>query len=649
MSKRRQDKHFEFGPFRLDPDEQLLLREGRPVQLPPKAFETLLVLVERSGHLVEKDDLMKAVWPDTFVEEGNLTVHVAMLRKALGELAGGESYIETVPRRGYRFTADVRHVGGEGVVLRRRTRSRILATTTEEGIADLSSSAATQQDSLTTRPLKLPRHVLPVTTVVVVLVMAALGYLLIRTNFSRGATAAPVKSIAVLPFKTIGVSQGSEHQGLGMADILITRLSNLKELNVRPTSAVMAFDNHIEDSVSVGRKLRVDAVLEGTIYRTMDRVRVTARLVRISDQSPIWAGHFEKQLRDELRLQDEMAMQLVDALALPLSGNEKNALTKHYTESADAHNLYLKGRYHWNKRNYSGMVEAERLFRNAIAWDANFALAYVGLADTLGTRSEAPEAILAVGKAVELDPNLAEAHATLGFLQTFQGWKWTEAEASFKKSIELNPGYATAHHWYATLLGILGRTREAKAEMQRALEISPSSYNFLADLGQAHYFARDYEQAKEYCNQSLEIYPDFTFAHQYLSSIYLQTGEYEKMLEENLKAGKTLNAFAYEPAKQAEWFEKFFAAERAIYKQGGIKLYLEHLLKAIPRDRNRPYFDARTYSFLGEKEKALDNLEAAYRDRAFMLAFVKADPIFDNLRTEPRYQIILRNMGLQEF
>ncbi|MBA4185980.1 MAG: tetratricopeptide repeat protein, partial [Acidobacteria bacterium] len=397
----------------------------------------------------------------------------------------------------------------------------------------------------------------------------------------------------------------------------------------------------------IRQKLNVDAVLEGTIYRTADKVRVTARLIKTSDNAPIWAAQFEKPLQDELRLQDEIALQVVDALALNLSGNEKNALTKRYTESADAHQLYVKGRYEWNKRNFAGMIEAERLFRNAIEKDPNFALAYVGLADRIATNTDAGEAWTLINKALELDPNLAEAYATLGFLHTFHVWNWQYAEADFKKSIELNPGYATAHHWYATLLAIQGRTDEAKSEMRRALEINPMSYNFLADLGQLHYFAREYDKAEEYCRKALEIYPDFGFAHGYLSDIYLLTGEYDKAVDEDLEIAKTYGAFASQTDKSNENQLRDLAKYRVIYQQGGIKKYMEFLMTMKADNANIFYGNAQKYTFLGDKEKALDNLEKAFESKAFLMVFVKADPLFDSLRSEPRYQEILRKMNLQ--
>ncbi|MDQ3181581.1 MAG: tetratricopeptide repeat protein, partial [Acidobacteriota bacterium] len=225
-------------------------------------------------------------------------------------------------------------------------------------------------------------------------------------------------------------------------------------------------------------------------------------------------------------------------------------------------------------------------------------------------------------------------------------WNWQDAEVHFKKSIELNLGYATAHHWYATLLAIQGRTDEAKSEMRRALEINPLSHNFLTDLGQLHYFAREYDKAEEYCRKALEIYPDFGFAHEYLSDIYLMTGEYDKMVDKHLEFTKIITTYAGQTDKQKEAGLKSYDGLRAIYQQGGIRKYLEYLMTVKADNANIFYSNAQIYTFLGDKEKALDNLETAYESKAFLLVFVKADPLFDSLRSEPRFQEVLRKMNL---
>jgi TolB-like protein/DNA-binding winged helix-turn-helix (wHTH) protein/Flp pilus assembly protein TadD len=638
----------EFGKCRLDVEKKFLWCDDQPVQLPLKAIELLCVLVESGGTVVTKDEIWQAVWQNSFVEETNLTHNIYVLRKTFKDL-GEPDLIQTVPRRGYRFAGEVREAkNGSGEIVIER---QALTQTLIEDVSDEAESETQRREETKTKRKFLINssslfHPFALSIIAVLLVALLGGFAYWRYNRTNAGNVSGIKSIAVLPFKTIDSNKENSYHGLGLADILITRLSNIKEINVRPTSAVTAYENQEIDLPQIGEKLNVDAILEGTIYRTADKVRVTARLIKTSDNAPIWAAQFEKPLQDELRLQDEIALQVVDALALNLSGNEKNALTKRYTESADAHQLYVKGRYEWNKRSPAGMYEADRLFRNAIEKDPNFALAYVGLADRMVTNADAGEAWTLINKALELDPNLAEAYATNGFLITFHDGDWQYAEGEFKKSIELNPGYATAHHWYATLLAIQGRTDEAKSEMHRALEINPMSYNFLADLGQLHYFAREYDKAEEYCRKALKIYPEFVFAHEHLYQIYLQTGEYDKAVDEQLESLEILTTFAGQTDKQKEAGLKSYDGLRAIYQQGGIRKYLESLMTIRENNTNIFYRNAQINTFLGDKEKALDNLEKAFESKAFLMVFVKADPLFDSLRSEPRYQEILRKMNL---
>lgn len=649
-------KHFfEFGPFRLDADMHRLMREGELVHLSPKAIDALLVLVQNPGKLLEREALMQAVWAESFVEDANLTVAISHLRKALGQNGETAEYIETVPRAGYRFVADVREVHEEPapLIIEKRTLSRTVIE--EEDIHPASATAlaavlpSAEKTSLTMRKLVSKKQLALAVAVIGLATVVGIA-LAVRVFREPGKPTgpAPVRSMAVLPFRVVGAKGDDAQQGMGLADILITRLSNLRDLKVRPTSAVLAFENREQDSISFGKKLGVDAVLEGTIYRTNDKVRVTARLLRVADGSAIWNGEFEKFLQDELRIQDEIALQVVDVLALNLSGIEKHALTKHYTEDSDAYQIYLKGRYEWNKRSWAGTIEAERLFRNAIEKDPNFALAYVGLADTMATSIERSEETFGViQQALESDPNLAEAYATLGFLRMFHRWRWQEAESAFKKSIELHPGYAPAHHWYAELLTIQGRHEEAKSEMRRALEINPLSHNSLADLGQIYYFNREYKEAEEYCRKALEIYPDFEFAHNYLFFIYLKTGEHDKAVESKLAADRIHSTFEHQSSERERLIEAGLDENRKMYRKDGIKKFVEDRTQGI-QDGTACSVYATYYAFLGEREKALACLEKAYEARSFLFAFVKADPMFDDLRTEPRYQAILKSMGLDK-
>jgi DNA-binding winged helix-turn-helix (wHTH) protein/TolB-like protein/Tfp pilus assembly protein PilF len=630
----------EFGKFRLDTEQKVLWREHEIVSMPLKELEVLSLLVENKGKLVTKRELLDRIWTDSFVEENNLSRHIYLLRKKL-KTFGADNLIENVPRRGYRFTGEVREVSEAAIIIEKHTRTLTLIEFEEE--------KTTEDDSA--RKTGILRHVFstrryrPAVWLAAILILLGGAFVFspYRGSFF-GASASEIRSIAVLPFQTIDANGENGRQGVGLTDILITRLSSIRTITVRPTGAVLNFEQ--EDPISAGQKLKTDAVLEGAVYRAGEKVRVTTRLIKVSDGTVIWNGQFERLKTDELRLQDEIALQVVGALALNLSGGEKNSLTRQFTEDPDAFELYQKGRFEWNKRSWQSMVEAERLFRNAIDKDPKFALAYVGLADTLSMRNGVAETELAVLKALELDPTLAEAYAALGFSQTFHQWNWQAAEESFKKSIELNPNYATAHHWYAQVLAIQGRHDEAKAEMRRALEINPLSYNFLADLGQIYYFNREYGEAEEYCRKALEIYPDFVFAHEYLSDIYLKTGEYEKALDEMLAAQKTMSTFTNEPKKVYESRISSYKKDIENFPKTGIKKYIESQLAGFPPEPGYYPILAGNYAFLGEKEKALASLEKAFQGKGFLTVFIKADPIFDDLRGDPRYQEILRKMNL---
>lgn len=637
----------QFGKFRLDVHKKVLWHENHPVELPLKEIELLCVLTEKRGDVVTKNELLERVWSGAFVEESNLSRHIYLLRKTFKDYGEVEDFIQTVPRRGYRFAGEVREVASGDLIIEKHTLTQTLVEeiTPAGDVGEEASSAIRPTTGL--RMGLIGRRTLIPAALLIVVVIGGLALLRNWSNTRRDLSS--IRSIAVLPFNDLGRSSDNDRGGIGIADLLITRLSNIREVKVRPTSAVMIFEDQKTDSITVGHKLGVDAVLEGTIYRAGDRIRVTTRLVRVSDQSPVWSGYFEKPVREELRLQDEIALQVIDALALNLSTVEKTALTKRFTENVDANELYIKGRYEWNKRSIQSLSEAQRLFRNAIEKDPNFALAYVGLADSLLFSYDTVETAAAYGKALELDPNLAEAYATQGFYLSLHEWKWNEAEASFRKAIELDPGYSTAHHWYATLLGIQGKYDEAKAEMRQALEINPLSHNFLADLGQIYYFAHEYDKAKEYCDKALALYPDFNYAHRYLSHIYLETGEYEAAIEEDSKANRSLYKVDTGPSGVPDDEAKAVAEMKALLQKVGIRGFFEHNINVnvqTTQDPSTQYGYAAIHAFLGDKALALDELEKACQARPFSMAWVKANPFFDSLRAEPRYQAILHRMGL---
>ena len=634
-------KHFhEFGEFRFDSEERTLWRDGSLIYLTPKTADLLNALLERRGQLIERTELIQKVWQDTIVEEGNLSYTISRLRKVLGKNDEGQHFIQTIPRRGYRFVDDPPPADEIELVYERHSQTVV----EEIHITDTESTVGTP---VSVADYRVERRAV-VFTLAVVIVAVAVGTIAWARN-SAAAGASAVKSLAVVPFRTIETDEVN-HRGLGLADVVITRLSGLKDITVRPTSAVMNLENRDIDLTEIGKRLQVDAILEGMIFHSGSNVRVTARLTRVSDGATLWTGLFEKPASEESSIENDIVAQLVSALSL----SSERKIARPYTSNPDAYQLYVSGRYEWNKRNWRGQQDAKRLFRSAIAVDPDFALAYVGLADALVLGdSETPELNALIAKAIELDPELGEAYATLGFMQTIHRWKWNDAEESFRKAIELKPGYATAHHWYGTLLGIQGRTTEARAAMNKALDINPVSHNFLADLGQIYYFERNYAVAEEYCNRALAIYPAFPFARGYLEQVYLQTGRYESAIEQ-MVAAKISNEIPERPSVvsdlPSEYRPEYY---RPHYDEGGLKGLLDFYISEDEKNPlamsnpNAQYRHAILYALIGDKEHAMDSLARAVEGRAFMVAWIKADPVFDGLRSEERYQAILADMNLQ--
>jgi DNA-binding winged helix-turn-helix (wHTH) protein/tetratricopeptide (TPR) repeat protein len=578
-----------FAPFRLDPAGRVLLRDGRHVPLTPKAFDTLLLLVRNSGRVVASDELMKQVWPDQFVEEGNLKVTVCMLRKALGEPPGERQYIQTVPKRGYRFVADV-------------VESDEVAEPEARGRGE-----------------------------------------------SAVAEGTPVKSIAVLPFKLLDAGGGDdEYLGVGMADTLITRLSRLRQVVVRPTSAVRKYAGHDQDPVAAGRELRVAAVLDGNIRRRGVRVRVTAQLIGVETGAPLWAGKFDAQLMEDIfAVEDSISERAAEALAVELSGEEVGLLTKRHTGNVEAYQLYLKGRHHWMKRTSEGIRKSIEFFRQSVDIDPNYALAYTGLADgfaqlgwirLLPPKDVLPKAKAAAAKALELDRTLAEAHTSLAWARLLHDWEWAEAESGFKRAIELNPGYATARLWYCVHLMATGRFEAALAEIGRAQALDPLSPVINAVAGWPFYFMRRYDAAIKQYQKALEVEPRNIAALLLLGQTYRQSGEPSRAVEASRKAREL---------DESLWtLVALGQAYAAAGREGAAREVLRELGQLSKQRYVCPYDIACLHVGLGEKDQALRWLQSAYEARSSWLFFLAVDPAFDSLRPDPRFTALLRLIGL---
>jgi DNA-binding winged helix-turn-helix (wHTH) protein/tetratricopeptide (TPR) repeat protein len=582
---------YEFGPFRLNASERLLLRDGQPVPLPPKVFDTLLVLVQSSGHLVEKDELMTKLWPDTFVEEATLARNISDLRKALCEDTGQHKYIDTVPKRGYRFVAGVRVTEGDAILIQRRSKSR---TVIEEIVE-------------TTRP----------------------------------------GSLAVLPFKPLGPDGDDEYLGLGLADALITRLSNVRQILVRPTSSIFKYAGSRQDPVIAGRELKVDSVVEGSVQVSGDRIRVTVQLVSIADEVSLWAEQLDVKFTDIFAVEDSISQRVVEALTLKLTGEERTLLSKHHTENAEAYQVYLRGRYFLNKRTTRCIKKAAEYFQQAIQIDPSYALAYAGLADSLTLLvtweplpplEGFPKAEAAAARALEIDPTLAEAHASMGHL-LLHTWHWEDAESAFRNAIDLNPGYASAHQWYSEYLAAMGRFDEAIAEILRAQELDPLSPNQNSDVGWVLYYARRYDEAIDQLRHAVEMDPEFLQSHVFLGQAYTQKAMYEEAIAEFDRA--------MELSGKGRLSILLVGHAYAVSGRTREALAIIDKLNALSKQRYfSPYRVALIHAGLGDNDQAFDWLERGYQKRDAWLIFVKVDPALDRLRSDQRFPDLLHRVGL---
>ena len=585
---------YEFGVFRLDPSERLLMREGQPVALAPKVFDTLLALVENSGRLVVKDQLMSLVWPDTFVEEATLARNISDLRKVLRESLAADKLIETVPKQGYRFIATVRCIRPEEatVVVQRHTTARMV----------------------------------------------------VEEQFE---TDAAIRSIAVLPFRPISAESRDEFLELGIADALITRLSNISQIVVRPTSSVRKYLNLNQDSALAGRDLQVDHVVDGSIQKADDRIRITAQLVNVADGRSLWAGKFDERFTDIFGVEDVISEQVANALVLKLTGEERRLIARRYTDNAEAHRLYLRGRYYWNKRTRDGYEKGIEHFEQAIEIDREYALAYAGLADCYSMLGRfglvrpaeiMVKATLSATTALRMDDTLAESHASMALAAHIYEWQWEAAEQHYRRAIELSGHFATAHHWYAIFLAEMGRADEAIAAMKHAQGLDPVSLIIGADAGMVLYLARHYDWAVEQCHATLEMDPNYFRARMWLGRSLEQKGLYQEAIAEYETARK-LDDSPY----VLEWLARAYAMSGNAAEACRL---VEDLADPASHVYVDSYYLASVYAALDRKEAAIERLERACVERSCWLSRLRVDPIFDSLRLEAGFGPVLISLGL---
>lgn len=643
------DRHFyQFSSFRLDPQKHRLLCNGEPVHLSPKALEALCVFVQNPGRMLEREFLMHAVWADNFVEDANLTVAVSQLRKALAQDGEAIEYIQTVPRVGYRFLAEVREVREQPkpLIVEKRTLSH---TVIEEDLIHDTPHSEEKSESIRDRPLAhrkafqpFPKSRAAIASLLagVVLLAVAVGagaYLAGKpTSAPEAATIRSLRSMAVLPPKSLR-GDVEESLSLGMADALITRLGSVGKVPVRPTSQVVRYLGSDQDPVKAGRALGVDAVLEGTLQRDAESVRVTLRLINVANGVQLWSGHFDGAPKDIFRLQDEVSQQVGKALFAALSADDTALLTKRITANPEAYSLYLKGNYFWGKRAAEARKSPD-YFRRAIELDPNFAEAYAALAAVYSTmRNPSAEAEELIKKALQLDNSLADAHATYGFILMFHRWDWQAAERELDRALELNPNSVTAHHWKGVYLSLRGRLDEAKAEMQRALELDPLSLIVMADIGQLHYFAHEYDQAIDYCNRALALDNQFGVAHEYLFDLYRVKGMDQEALNAWIK-----RRHASDEVKAIDRLRRLFDRSGL---QGLIIDELDNLMRS--KERGPAVVIGRHHLLLGNNETGVRWLQRAFEEpTTHWNPFLTVDPVYDAVRNDPRFKELLHRMNL---
>jgi DNA-binding winged helix-turn-helix (wHTH) protein/TolB-like protein/Flp pilus assembly protein TadD len=637
---------YEFGAFQLDPPERLLLCDGQPIPMPPKAFDLLVVLVERSGHLVEKDELLKAVWPGSFVEEGNLSVTISVLRKALNDDRGMHKYIETVSKRGYRFVADVREIGEPERVP--ALGQPIEAQASIQQSRPHQPLAATLLRSGTIRARKT------FLWSILAAALALCGFLLLvrmaarrgsGTNQVQGAVA--IHSLAVLPFQTLGAKGGDEYLGLGMADALITRLGNTGKIIVRPTSAIQKYAEKQLSPQAAGQEQGVDAVLDGRIQRESDHVRLTVQLIRVRDGVQLWGETFDKQFTDIFALEDSLSERVAQSIRLKLNGEETRRFTKRSTEKPEAYEAYVKGRYFWNKRTEKALMKGLEYFRQAIAIDPTFAEAYVGVADSYATlglyamlppKDAFPAAKEAAKRALEINDGLAEAHASLGFIYFYYDWNAVDAVKEFQRALADNPNYAMAHSWYGENLAAMSRFQEAGVEAQRAMEEDPLSLIIGSNAGWTYSLAGKGDQAIEILKKAIEIDPSFPRTHFRLGRAYEQKKSYDLAISELVQA---VNLSPEDACYQG--------ALGHVYAISGHTNQARKVLHDLESRIGQPYVPAYAialvYAGLGEKDRAISWLEKAFEDRSTSIAFLKLDPELIGLHSDPRFKELAQRIN----
>ncbi len=648
---------YEFEEFKLNPSERLLFYGEKTLSLSPKVFDVLVYLVENNGRLVEKDELLEKLWSDTYIEEATLARTVSRLRKNLHENQDRQ-FIETVSKSGYRFIAPV-NISEENLKLATSPNSETnpVEIKTETATGETGTNAEKSNNKPPTKDKIIENEGWFSKSYFILLPLALLLVITIAASFIWQSGERPVRevsavrSIAVLPFNVLNGNEEDRPIGTGMAETLIIKLNGINQVMVRPSSSVSKyFGQENLDMPAIGRELQVDAILNGTVQKDGERLRVTVQLLNSTDGTSLWAEKFDAESKDIFALQDDISTRVTQALELKLTGAEKEQLTKRYTENEEAYKAYITGRYLWSKRNPDDFRKSLEYFQKAIEIDSNYALAYTGIADCyqlfpyyrmMPVNEGFAKARTAARKALEIDETLAEAHASLAYTLAFHDWDWEAAERSFKRAIELNPNYATAHQWYSEYLLIMGRFDESRKQIERAEELDPVSLAISADVASYYFLTKQYDKTIERSKKIIAAEPRYPIGYIFLLVGYREKGMEAEEVETYMKVAETFYGNS-----EAEIEEL-----RNAYKQGGLRGLCLKRIEQMERASDSNVYLAWDYiGFyirIGDKENALKWLEKSYQNRDRWITSLKYDPIYDPLRSDPRFQDVVRRIGLK--
>jgi TolB-like protein/DNA-binding winged helix-turn-helix (wHTH) protein/Flp pilus assembly protein TadD len=630
-----------FGIFEADLQTGELRKRGVRVRLQEQPFQVLAMLLARPGELVTREELRGRLWTaDTFVDfDHGLNKAINKIRGALGDSAESPRFVETVARRGYRFIADVAVVDLEAAPPETRAPSTGGAPPTADDREPPVSSEPT------TAPNRLGwRRTLTITGCG--LTLASL--ILIGWLFQSRGESPMIRSVAVLPLENLSGDASQEYFADGMTDQLIATLGQISALRVISRTSVMGYKGARKPLPQIARELNVDAVIEGSIMRSGGQMRITAQLIEASVDKHLWAQSYDGEMRDALALQSRVARAIAEEIRINVKPKEQAALKNVKAVNPDAYEAYLKGRYFWNKRTADSLKKAKEYFEEAVAKAPDYAQAYSGLADTyallgdweygvLASKEALPSAKAAAIKALDLDNTLGEAHTSLAFALSSFDWDWASAEKEFRRAIDLNPGYATAHHWYAWHLSLLGRDREAIAEMKEARSRDPLSLIINAELAELLLIARLYDESVQQSRKTIEMDPDFALAHNQLAEAYLQKHRRDDAITEFKKAVQLSEGSPICTANLAR-----------AYAASGRSSDAAPLLADLKKRSSAAYSNAAeialVYAALGEKTQAMTWLERGYTERFNPSVLLR--PGFDSLREDRRFRDLVGRVGL---